>query len=107
MLYINQARTVGQIAEIDAEVETRSKLESYENALKSTMCSVKIALLSSGNDATSMVTESDLDSLFLLLKDTLVNATHRAYIALQDGTELMNFLNVIYKEIQSLDDSEA
>ncbi|XP_060602934.1 uncharacterized protein LOC132755998 isoform X2 [Ruditapes philippinarum] len=108
LLYINQARTNGQIAEISGEAETRQKLQDYETELESAMCSLKIAILSSGSDVTSSVSESDLDSLFLLLNSPLENDTQRTYIAVQDGVQLMEFLNTIYKEIElSLDDTEA
>jgi hypothetical protein len=108
MLYIEQARTNGQIAKISGEAETRQKLQDYETELKSAMCCLEIAILSGGSEVTSSVSESDLDPSFLSLSSPLVNDTHRTYIAVQDGVQLMDFLNTIYKEIEFiLDDTEA
>jgi hypothetical protein len=108
MLYINQARTNGQIAKISSEAKTRQKLQDYETELKSAMCSLKIAILSSGSDVKSSISENDLDSSFLSLNSTLVKDIRRTYIAVQDGVQLMDFLNTIYKVIElSLDDTEA
>jgi hypothetical protein len=93
---------------ISGEAKTRQKLQDYETKLKSAMCSLKIAILSSGNDVKSSVSVKDLDETFLSLKFNLVYDIHRTYIAVQDGVQLMDFLNTIYKEIElSLDDTEA
>jgi hypothetical protein len=104
--YIKQARTNGQIAEISGEAETRQKLLDYETELNSTMCSLKIAILSSGSDVTT--SESKLDSTFLSLNSTLVKDILRTYIAVQDGVQLMDFLSTIYKAIElSLDGTDG
>ena len=108
LFYIHKTRTDGQIAEVSGEAETRQKLQDYETELQSAMCSLKIAILSGGSEVTSSVSESDLDPSFLSLSSPLVNDTHRTYIAVQDGVQLMDFLNTIYKEIELiLDDTEA
>ncbi|XP_053405046.1 uncharacterized protein LOC128558855 [Mercenaria mercenaria] len=99
-LYVKQLRTNGTLAEKKTEEETRTKLHNFEVKIYSCICSLNIAIQSFGNVVRSNVSIANLNPTFLGSASPLTHATYRAYISMQDGANLMDFLNTIYQEVE-------